>query len=93
MFGFFVSETAEQTKIKYIITYERKFVNMEKNTSAQLLDVWIRMYAKTMIRSIESLIGFLHEMKDNSLYKELGFEAYEDYWESVMNDVRRSKKP
>lgn len=29
MFGFFVSETAEQTKIKYIITYERKFVNME----------------------------------------------------------------
>lgn len=66
---------------------------MEKNTSAQLLDMWIRMHAKTMIRSIESLIGFLHEMKDNCLYKELGFEAYEDYWESVMNDVRRSKKP
>lgn len=30
MFGFFVSETAEQTKTKYIITYERKFVKYKK---------------------------------------------------------------
>lgn len=93
MFGFFVSETAEQIKTKYIITYERKFVNMKKNTSAQSLDIRIRAYAKTTIRSIESLIGCLREMKDNGLYKELGFDTYEDYWESVSDDVHRSKKP
>lgn len=66
---------------------------MEKNTSAQLLDMRIRKYAKTMIRSIKSLINCLCEIKDNCLYKELGFDTYEDYWKSVMNDVCRSKRP